>query len=266
MPTTTVHGTELYYEKGGSGPSVLFIAGATGDGGHFQRVAERLADEFTVVTYDRRANSRSPRTEGWNATSTREQSEDAAALVTDLRLTPVAMFATSGGAVIGLDLLLSQPEAVRLAIFHEPALFSGLPDPEEPNRIMQPIIEPAMAAGGPRAAVEAFVRTVAGDAGFEGLDPALRERMLGNGEVLFGTEFGVFESYRPDDAALQAVRCPVHVMAGTESPPFLIETSRWLAQRFGVPVETLPGGHAPYFDRPDEMAETIRPLLKEAAA
>ena len=59
-----VNGAKIYHEVRGSGPSVLFVAGATGDGGHFERVAEILSEEFTVVTYDRRANSRSPRPDG----------------------------------------------------------------------------------------------------------------------------------------------------------------------------------------------------------
>ena len=35
--------------------------GATGDGGHFDALADVLADEFTLVSYDRRGNGRSPR-------------------------------------------------------------------------------------------------------------------------------------------------------------------------------------------------------------
>jgi alpha-beta hydrolase superfamily lysophospholipase len=38
--------------------------GATGDAGHFERLAKLLADGFTVVTYDRRGNGRSPRPPG----------------------------------------------------------------------------------------------------------------------------------------------------------------------------------------------------------
>jgi pimeloyl-ACP methyl ester carboxylesterase len=60
MPGVTVNGAELYYEVRGSGPPVLLIMGGTGDGGHFDTLADRLADEFTVVTYDRRGNGRSP--------------------------------------------------------------------------------------------------------------------------------------------------------------------------------------------------------------
>jgi pimeloyl-ACP methyl ester carboxylesterase len=73
--SVVVNGTMLYYELTGTGPSVLFIAGTTGDAGHFARVAAWLADEFTVVTYDRRGNSRSPRPAGWTQTSVPEQAE-----------------------------------------------------------------------------------------------------------------------------------------------------------------------------------------------
>jgi pimeloyl-ACP methyl ester carboxylesterase len=93
-----VNGTTLYYERTGTGPSVLFIIGTTGDAGHFAQVAARLADEFTVVTYDRRGNSRSPRPAGWTQTSVPEQAEDAAALIQALQLAPLAVFAASSVA------------------------------------------------------------------------------------------------------------------------------------------------------------------------
>jgi hypothetical protein len=48
MPTVSVNGTELYHEVPGTGPPVLLIMGATGDGGHFDALADLLADEFTV--------------------------------------------------------------------------------------------------------------------------------------------------------------------------------------------------------------------------
>jgi pimeloyl-ACP methyl ester carboxylesterase len=54
-------------------PAVLLIMGASGDGGHFHGLVQLLADEYTVVTYDRRGNGRSPRPPGWNTTSNDEQ-------------------------------------------------------------------------------------------------------------------------------------------------------------------------------------------------
>jgi pimeloyl-ACP methyl ester carboxylesterase len=53
---------------------VLLILGATGDSGHFHGLVDLLADEYTVVTYDRRGNGRSPRPRGWNTTSNDDRS------------------------------------------------------------------------------------------------------------------------------------------------------------------------------------------------
>ena len=257
-----VNGAKIYYEVWGSGPSVLFIAGATGDGGHFERVAELLSDEFTVVTYDRRANSRSPQDEDWESTSTEEHSEDAARLIEALDIAPAAVFGNSAGAIIGLDLLIRRPELVRGAILHEPPMTAGMSNPEKMMAAIQQVVEGGMQKGGPRGGVEAFWRFVAGDGTFENLDPQLRERMLGNGETFLGTELGVFTSYRPDEARPGAAKIPARVMVRTEGAPFYEEAARWLADRLNVELERLPGGHTPYFNRPEEMAETIRLLLR----
>jgi pimeloyl-ACP methyl ester carboxylesterase len=256
-----VNEVKIYHEVRGSGPSVLFIAGATGDCGHFQRVAELLSDEFTVVTYDRRGNSRSPRPKDWEGTSTEEHSEDAAALIEALGLAPVAVFGNSAGAIIGLDLSIRRPELVRGAILHEPPMMAGMSNPEEMMGAFQQVVEGGMQSGGLRGGVEAFFRFVAGDETLEKLDPQLRERMLGNGETCLITEMPVFPAYEPDEATLAAVEVPLRVMVGPESA--LGEPAGWLAGQLGVELESLPGGHTPYFDRPQEMAEALRPMLRE---
>src|SRR5437879_5358058 len=120
------NGTKLYYELRGAGPTVLLIPGAYGDAGVFDETAERLSDEFTVVTYDRRANSRSPKPAGWTVTTLAEQAADAAALVRALGVEPVAAFGTSGGAEILIELLLADPGVLRGAIVHEPPLMGVL--------------------------------------------------------------------------------------------------------------------------------------------
>jgi pimeloyl-ACP methyl ester carboxylesterase len=258
-----VNSAKIYHEVGGDGPSVLFIAGATGDCGHFERVAGLLSDEFTVVTYDRRANSRSPRPRSWKSTSTEEQSEDAARLIEELGLAPVAVFGNSIGAIIGLDLVIRHPGLVRGAILHEPPMTAGMANPEEVMGAIRQVVEVGMQWGGTQGGCETFFRFVAGDEAFENLDPQLRERMLGNGEIFLGTEMGAFEPYQPDEAALTAIEVPVRIMVGTGSAPFFAETARWLADRLKGDLEKLPGGHTPYFDRPQEMAEALRPLLIE---
>src|SRR5947207_9905052 len=95
-----VNGTQLYYEERGEGPSLLFIPGGTVDAGHYAAVAERLAPDFRVVTYDRRANGRSPRPANWHATDIAEQADDVAGLIESLGLAPCAVWAGSLGGVI----------------------------------------------------------------------------------------------------------------------------------------------------------------------
>ncbi|MGH3088462.1 MAG: alpha/beta fold hydrolase, partial [Rubrobacteraceae bacterium] len=206
--TVKVNGAEIYHEVRGGGPPVLFIQGATGDGGAFERVAEHLADEFTVVTYHRRGNSLSPRPEGWDRTSMDEQADDAAGLIEALGLAPAAVFGTSAGAVILLNLLLRRPDALRGAIIHEPPLVPVLSNAGEVGAMLQAMIEEGMAKGGPRGALEMFIRANAGDESFENLDPELRERMLGNAEVFFSIELEAFVSYVPDAGVLAGVKVP----------------------------------------------------------
>ena len=260
--TIEVNGARIYHEVRGSGPSVFFIAGATGDGGHFERVAELLSDEFTVVTYDRRANSRSPRPSGWESTSTEEQSEDAAQLIEALGLAPAAVFGTSGGAIIGLDLVIRRPDLLRGAILHEPAMLSILPDSEEVMGAIQQVVEGGMQRGGPRGGMEAFLRFFVGDKTFADVEGQLRERMLDNGENFFGRELHSIGPYHPSDATLANVEVPVTVIAGAETSPLLTEASQWVATHLNVELKTVSGGHAPYFDRPEEMAWALRPLLR----
>ena len=257
--TVEANGAQLYTEIRGSGPSVLFIQGGLGDGGFFERVAELLSDRFTTIIYDRRGNSRSPRPAGWQTTTADEQADDAAAMLRALELAPAAIYGTSSGGVIGLNLLVRHPDLVRGAMLHEPGLMSVLPDPHVLIAEVMPIIEQAMARGGPRAAVEAFVRTVGGDAAYERMPADLRERIVNNGDaMLIEAPLG---DYRPSQAELGSIRCPVEILVGVQSPPPLIEMSRWLASALNAAVRTIVAGHAPQLEHPDALAEELRSWL-----
>jgi pimeloyl-ACP methyl ester carboxylesterase len=259
------NGTDLYCEMHGRGPAVLFICGATGDAGHFERVAGHLADAFTVITYDRRGNSRSPAPAGWTQTTIEEQANDAAALIQALGVGPVGVFGTSSGGAIGLELLLRHPEVVRGAVLHEPFLPAVCPEQASPGLSqVQSRINTALAAGGPRAAVEAFFRAVAGESVYEGLDPELRERMLGNGETLLFLEMPIFSRYRPQDAVVSAIQQPMWVLQSSDTlRSFRRPICEWLARLAHTEVGGLLGGHACYLDRPEETARRLRPYLQQ---
>ncbi len=126
-----VHGGRLYHEVGGDGPSVLINPKDALDAEHYRQAAEALADEFTVVTWDRPGYSRSASPGGPRSTTFAEQAEDAAALIEILGLAPVAVYGSSGGAIVALDLALRYPTLVRGAILHEPPIFAVLPQCDE---------------------------------------------------------------------------------------------------------------------------------------
>ena len=262
-----VNGTKLYYEMKGAGSSVLFIAGATGDAGHFAKVTDLLSDEFTVVTYDRRGNSRSPRPAGWTQTSVPEQAADATELITALQLAPVAVFATSGGGRIGLELMIRSPQLLRGVILHEPTLLPVLSHPEQVMGPLQAAKQKGIQAKGPQGGVEAFIRYVAGDATFEAIPPQTLERMLNNAETVFTIEeSGEFASWRPTEEALARVNVPVALLVGRESPAFFGEIANWLEPRLKVQAVKIPGGHASYFDHAPELAAALRPIFKRLSA
>jgi pimeloyl-ACP methyl ester carboxylesterase len=243
---------------------VLCIAGTTGDAGHFTQVAARLADECTVVTYDRRGNSRSPRPQGWVHTSVPEQADDAAALIQALQLAPVAVFANGAGGRIGLDLLIRFPHLLRGVILHDPVLPAILRHAKQVASPVQTAIQQGFQKQGLPGGVEAVLRYVAGDATVTAIPPPTLARMLLNAETIFGIERSeAFENWRPTDEALAAVRLPVAVLASRESPAFFGEMAHWLAARLHTPVLTVVGGHAAYFDHAPELTEALRPLLRQ---
>ena len=262
--TLVTDGVDLHYETRGHGPATLLISGATGDAGHFDRAADLLASDGTVITYDRRGNSRS-RTEG--PTTLDQQADDAAALLRHLGAAPAAVFGTSGGAIIALKLAMRAPEVARHLIVHEPPFMKALPEAADLGRSFQAQVEQAMNTAGPRGAMELFVRENAGSDVFDQLDPVLRERMIANGPWFFDHELAMFMSWLPGQAELAALRVPVRVLAGRGhrgSPHY--RAAEWLANATGGELIEIPGTHAPYLADPDEFAAALRVLLSDKAA
>ena len=73
-------GAEIYCECRGNGPPLLLIAGAMEDAGFYSSAADILADKFTVISYDRRCNSRSSGDRSAGMTID-QQARDAASII-----------------------------------------------------------------------------------------------------------------------------------------------------------------------------------------
>ncbi len=255
-PTTD---TELYWEARGSGPAILLIAGTPGDGGQFEAVVDELRADHLVITYDRRGTSRSARSPLWSETSVAEQADDAASVLRRVGVSSALVFGTSNGAAVALELALRHPERVSRLVIHEIPLLSVLEEPAPVAAAIGSLIGGAMEAGGPQAALDAFLRFAFGDAIVDAWSPALRDRMLTNAEMVFTVEMPAFQAYRPDEDRLVGCRVPAAVLVGEdEHVPFFHEAAQWVASRLGTTVDLAPGAHGPYFSAPAALAATLR--------
>jgi hypothetical protein len=93
----------------------------------------------------------------------------------------------------------------------------------------------------------------------------LRERLRATASTLFGVELGTYELYMPDEETLAAIPAPVSLLISEDGLPFSPDITGRFGKRLGVEVATTPGTHAAYHDHPDELAETVRPFLRDVS-
>lgn len=253
--------TDLYWEAKGSGPAVLLIAGAPGDAGQMTALADDLAADHLVITYDRRGTSRSAAPAGWSETTVAEQADDATDVLSRVGVSSALVFGTSNGALVALELALRHPRRVSHAVVHEAPLLSVLEEPEPVLAGIGSVVGPAMEAGGPEAAFEAFLRFAFGDTIVDSWTSELRSRMLTNAPMVFSVELPAFEAYRPDEERLAVCPVPVTVLVGEDQQlPFFHEAARWVADRLGTSVRSAPGAHGVQFSAPTSLAALVRDI------
>ena len=262
MSYIVANGARLYYERQGTGQSLVFIAGSTGDAGNFTRAATFLADEFTVVTYDRRGNSRSERPRGWTTTSVAEQADDAAGIVQGLGLEPTVVFGASAGGPIALDLMIRHPRLVRAGILQDPAIFAVLPDPAAALAPRRRLIEATLKTRGPRATIEALMRYLNDDDVLAVIPPDIVERMLSNAGTILDIEGPAFAGWHPSSAELARLGVPVILMMARDTLQVYRDVTDWLARQLKVEPIIVPGRHAFYYYRPKDLADSLRPILR----
>jgi acetyltransferase/esterase len=254
-----IGGAQLYVERRGHGPALLFIPGGGMDATHFMVVADLLAEDFSTVVYDRRGYHRSPAPPGWTATTIGEQVDDVAGLIRELALAPAAVWGGSLGGIVLLELIRRHPSLVRAALVHEPPLFTVLGDERELRNHLAALAERARRDGARRVMTD-HAEAELGDA-FARLDATARHRMQDNAETFLLIDVpGLACSLPPPDTLVSSV--PTVVLRSPENsgtPPG--RAAGQLAQRLGVPLEHTPGGHLPYVTEPQATAATIRSLL-----
>ncbi|MFI6273332.1 alpha/beta fold hydrolase [Micromonospora zamorensis] len=148
-------GTTIAYERSGSGPAVILVDAAGGfrEMGPMRSLAAQLAEEFAVLTYDRRGRGQS--TDRLSYAPQREV-EDLRALI-DAAGGSAALYGFSSGAVLALLAAAGGLPVTRLAVL-EPPFEQGEQSPDEPDLAAD--ITELVAAGRRGDAVLHFQRSI----------------------------------------------------------------------------------------------------------
>lgn len=251
-----VEGAELHYEMRGSGPALVMIAGAGGDAGFYEGAAEELADAFTVITYDRRGNSRSTgRTD--QPMRFEQQANDAKAIVDGLADGKALVFGSSLGALIAMELAARHPDAIAALIAHEPPAIQVLPDREEQLAFAETIYATYKDEGAYAAAMK-FALSFPGEGTYHWPDP-LMERFGGNIDFLFQTEWNSIMDHQPDLDALKSAPFPIVMAAGSaDRGYYFARSSAVIAKAIRAEWVEFPGIHLEAVARPAVLAAALR--------
>ncbi|MFI6600886.1 alpha/beta fold hydrolase [Nonomuraea sp. NPDC050536] len=291
-----VPGARLYAEKTGSGPALVLVPGGGGDAAMYDAVVPLLAKRYTVITFDRRGNSRSPLDSPEAAIGIPRQADDVVAILDHFGIDRSFIFGSSAGALIAVEVIARHATRLLGAVVHEPPMVTVLPEgadsPEaralaelsdiarlegplrgfaafafltmpDPPRLLASSGGRAVAAaafGGLRALGVAVSRV-------SGRPPGSMVRMTGNTALLMRRELPEFLEYVPDLAALEHARVRYRFATGVDSVgrPYY-RPGRYLAERLGVPCEDFPGGHVSYQSHPEEFAGRLAEILDWMAA
>jgi pimeloyl-ACP methyl ester carboxylesterase len=273
----TTEGDTLYLEIRGDGAPLLFIPGGGGDGATYSAVADRLSDEFKVITYDRRANGRST-INFPDRFDIQQESRDAVAVLGAAGESSAFVAGNSSGAVIALDMAATQPRAVKGVIAHEPPLARIHPDSAKWQAFFRNVVRTRRHFGLTLAMIRfSFGIGVVFDAKIIRAKAMVAEAKrarkssavpyLSRRKILdhfVDRELLAVTNYEPNVNALRAMRDRIVLAAGRISlanTRFYAEVAPILAREVGCEMAQFPGYHASFADTPDEWAATLRGIL-----
>jgi alpha-beta hydrolase superfamily lysophospholipase len=253
---TSADGTDIAYERVGSGPTVVLVGGAFCDHTATEELAGALAGEFTAVSYDRRGRGESGDTAPYDPA---REFEDLSALITAVG-GPAFVYGISSGAVLCLRAAAHGVPVAAVAAL-EPPFRASADAPPVPERYTETLVE--LTSTGRRGDAVAYFMTEAVGQPPEAVEQARRMPMWPGLEAMAHTlAYDSLVLGRADGRVpveeLARVTAPVLGVYSTASPAWLVAGAE--AATKAVPtgeVVGLPGG---FHQVP---AATLAPVLAE---
>ncbi|MFD8345349.1 MULTISPECIES: alpha/beta fold hydrolase [Streptomyces] len=258
-------GTQIAFDRSGTGPAVVLVASALADRSDTAKLAALLAEDFTVINYDRRGRGASGDADSY--TPDREI-EDIAALVAHVGGS-ASLFGSSSGAVLALRAAAAGVGVDRLALYEPPFVVAD-GDDGPPGDLAQQV-NALLADGRDGDAVRYFMTRVQGMPGaavfFMKLMPKVWANLTGMARtlpydiaVMGETQRG--EPLRPEE--WQGVTVPTRVLTGGKSPAAFRRAADAVTEILPrADHRVLPGlGHGAVVMTPRKIAPQITEFLK----
>jgi len=242
------------YSTTGQGPVLLMCPGGDGDPESVAALGAQLADAWTVITYHR----------GGHPTIA-EHAANAAAVLDAAGGGPVAVFGSSFGGLVALELTLSRPGSVSTLVVHEPPLLAVLPA-DDPAPDQMHAMHTAAAADMRSAGALVMATTGTRMDEWEAAPPmsAPDPTRLGVMQRFFAEVAPAAERYAPDPAAIRAAAASTRIVPAvgtTATGHFPYRCAKALGDLLDVPVAQLPGAHSGMVTHPRAFATALRGLL-----
>ena len=251
---TSADGTEIAFERTGSGPPLVLVHGTTADRTRWEPVRPAFEASFTVYAIDRRGRGESGDADDY---ALEREAEDVAAVV-DRIDEPAVLLGHSYGALVSLEAAL-RTDNVRSLVLYEPAfpVGDGEITPEETLAEMEALLE----AGENEAALVLLFEEIAELPPAE-LD-ALRSapnwpaRVAAAHTIL--RESLAENEYEFDAARFADLTVPTVLLTGSESPQILDDATRAVDEALlDSRTVTFDGhGHTAMNTAPDRFVDEV---------
>jgi pimeloyl-ACP methyl ester carboxylesterase len=248
-------GTQIAYDRLGSGPLVVLVSGMFSYRPAFQEEAEQLAKRFTVLNYDRRGRGESGDTPPY---AREREVEDLAALI-EAEGGSAMVYGRSSGAGLALNAAASGLPITRLALF-EPPYGPDDQDSKQAARDLAENVGSAIAQDRRADAIATFLpatglsRDLAEELSQAPAMQAVAPTMLYDFEVMGNTDRGA----AIPEQAVRSIDIPTLLLCGDASPSFLRDTASQI-------VNLLPDGELTVLQGADHgaPAEVVAPVITE---
>jgi 3-oxoadipate enol-lactonase len=246
MPVTQANGLDLYFERAGSGPPLLFISGTGGDLRVKPNVFDGpLARRFDLLAYDQRGLGQSDKPD--TPYSMADYADDAAALIAGQGWDSALVIGASFGGMVAQELALRHPQRVQRLVL-------ACTSPGGEGGASFPFHEIEHVRGEARARYMIPISDTRRDDAWAAANPDLYAQFVAMGAAdPYADEPGhAAGAHRQLEARaahdtwdrLPAIACPVLIAAGRYDGIALPATQEKLAARIpGARLQFFEGGH-----------------------